>query len=1163
MSEVRRLIGWGLALMALTLVTIFAAVFILYQQAFESERQSLTDTVKTQAALIEAVAAFDRLTNPDWHVAEEAPEVGARAATLSQIRAAFRDSPGLGETGELVLGKMADGNPVVIVHQRAHAHDRDHQIGPGEMKAEPLRLALHGESGTVIGRDHHGHIVLAAYQPLEGLDMGLVAKKNLAEIRGPYLRRAAFAAAMGALLVLLGGIAFRRAMKPLVTRLERSEARYAQLVDQAAEGIVLLDAEDRIEIANPRVRELFGVDASTPLVGMSASRFLPADVANEMNKRRASRQQGESEQYELNLSLPDRERRLQISAAPVHGPDGRYEGRLGLIADITEAYRARQMKDRERRLLRDVLNALPLGVGLLGGDGRWRRTNPMLHNLWGTASDGEITSAARRTAWWSHSGEPVAAGESPIDKAVRTGEPQLDVELVVAPPGGGQATVLESVIPLDAGDEGGEFLVVDHDVSTRRAMERLMQRNQELLYHVLENIPAAVAVVDEQGLFVLTNRVDQQIWGEDRLGKSIAEFRERCCGQHEKFSAAEGRWPLDRALGPDHETVVGEIIQIRDDEGESRTFEISAAPMIKEGELWGGVELAQDKTTELRTQAEMRRLSEAVIKAGEAILILDAEGRIEYANPAFESITGYPVEEARGRRPEDVLDTGRQPAGYYDELWQQVRQGQVVRNVIVNRRRNGEVFYWDKTLSPLFDARGELVNVVVTANDITALRGAEEQLYRLAREDPLTELPNQAALTEWLRESLPRVERGSFIIALALVDISGFARINDALGYVVGDAILKELAHRLKASVREGDLVARINADTFAVALSDVASEQDLPRVLDRLEDHLSQAYTLTDQQELLINHNIGVARAPVDASTVTELFRCAHNALDMAKGDPVSTIRYYASDYGERATRQLMLEAALRRALTQDVLELYFQPQIDLATGRLRSLETLLRWHHPELGWISPAEFIPLAERANLIGAIDEWVLEHALRQRGEWLRAGFSPGVLAINLSGKKVADPLLVSKVRRALEAAGCEPSGLELEITETAAMARSGQEQQNLRALREMGIGLVIDDFGTGYSSLSQLSNMPIDVLKIDRSFVQAIGLEEGESVVQTILSLAHTLGMGVIAEGIETPEQLAFLTAARCDFGQGFLFAKPMPAVDLVDRLERSSWLPSG
>ncbi|MFW6379519.1 MAG: EAL and GGDEF domain-containing protein [Guyparkeria sp.] len=1046
MSEIRRLIQLGMVLTILTMVAIVIGAFLLYQEAFKAERQSLEDILSTQAALIEAVAAFDRVTNPDWQ--GDVPGIfahGPEAATLSQIDSAFAATPGLGRTGELVLGHRGDDDEIVILlHQRkdvpggrgpaseAERRKYAYAINESTSAAEPMRRALAGQSGTVIGEDYLNEIVLAAYQPLENLGWGLVAKKDLAEIRAPFIRSATVAALLGAALVLIGGVLFRRASDPLINRLRRSEARYAQLLEQAAEGVVVLDADDRVAIVNTKAAEIFGVSPQEA-IGRCVQELIPADLNRRIVQARAARESGQTERYEYSLHRGDEELRLRISASPLIGPLGEYEGRMAVAADITPEYRERQAHERERRLLQTVL----------------------------------------------------------------------------------------------------------------------------------ENLPAGVAVADEQGMILLGNPADASIWGGSRLGRKARDYRQWArWADSGKSAVDESEWPMDRALAPPHESTLDRIVEIEDAQGQAHTLMISAAPIINAGECWGAVELSQDITAERAMQKDMHRLSQAVEAAGEVVLVLDASGRIEYANPAFAGITGYSVEEVRGETMEHLLDAGRQPETFYRDLWERLCRDERVRRVVVNRRRDGRLFYWDMTLSPLTDGSGELFNVVVTARDITEQLDAEEALYRATREDLLTGLANDLAFRESLADRLKRIERSARGMALALVDLRGFSHFNRALGWSMGDAILKEHAERIRGMGREGDLVARLGADTFAILFADLRRDEDLPWVIEKLERSLDLAYTPGEDVSVVVPHYIGVARAPSDAQEADQLLACAYAALDAAKGDPLSNLRYYAPDFGQRAVRQISLEGALRKALASDALELYFQPQVDLATGRLRSAETLLRWNDPSLGTISPSEFIPVAERAGLIAAIDDWVLEHAVAILAEWRRMHRFDGRLALNVSGGRIADPDLPGKVAEELERVGCVPADLEIEVTETAAMQGSQVEQRNLAALREMGVSVAIDDFGTGYSSMAQLVRLPADVLKIDQSFVSGLGRDKtAAAVVKTILSLAHSMDLVVIAEGIETREQLAFLAEEGCEFGQGFLLARPLPASDMQSQLGRANWLP--
>ncbi|MDR9437844.1 MAG: PAS domain S-box protein, partial [Thiohalophilus sp.] len=528
MSEIRRLIQWGLVLTLLTLLAIVIGAFLLYQEGFQAERRALEDTVTTQAALIEAVAAFDRMTSPEWHGDDTRPFAhGASAATLSQVEAAFAASPGLGETGELVVGREEDGEIVIFLHQRPemeappgsrisesvrrqHAHD----VNESSTAAEPMRRALAGQSGTVIAEDYLHKTVLAAYQPLESLGWGLVAKKDLAEIRAPFIRSAAVAAVIGGVLVLLGGLLFRRATDPLISRLRRSEAHYAQLLEQAGEAVIVLDAHDRILIVNSKAAEIFGVSRDE-VIGQSARDFIPGDFNRRIEEVRAAREAGQAERYEYTLRRGDESLRLRISASPLFGPRGEYEGRMALAADITTEYRERQAHERERRLLRTVLDTLPVGVWVLDTQGRFVLHNPAGKRIWGVDdwSQLDINEQLKSFRGWDlETGRPLVGEDWGAVRALR-GEDVEPRAIEIAAFDGQRRVILQSAVPLR--DEDGvvsRAVVVVQDITDAHARQEDLNRERRLLASILEHLPVGVGVMDREGRWQRTNPELERIW---------------------------------------------------------------------------------------------------------------------------------------------------------------------------------------------------------------------------------------------------------------------------------------------------------------------------------------------------------------------------------------------------------------------------------------------------------------------------------------------------------------------------------------------------------------------------------------------------------------------------------------------------------------------------
>jgi len=428
-------------------------------------------------------------------------------------------------------------------------------------------------------------------------------------------------------------------------------------------------------------------------------------------------------------------------------------------------------------------------------------------------------------------------------------------------------------------------------------------------------------------------------------------------------------------------------------------------------------------------------------------------------------------------------------------------------------------------------------------------------LVHQAMHDPLTGLPNRVSLSERLDGMLRSMQRSGKKCAILTIGLDGFKEINDSLGHIVGDQVLKEVGHRLTEQFRGADITARMGGDEFVVAISEVGRALEIELIVqavERIQKVVSEQPIAVEAQALTVTASIGVAIFPDDGDDVLELLKSADNALSHAKKRGRNSYQFHTADMNSRALGMLLIESELRQALSERQFLLYYQPQIELRSGKVIGAEALIRWQHPQRGLLSPAHFIPVAEERSLIVAIGEWVLHEACRQIREWRQAGMAHIPIAVNLSAKHFNQKSLLPDVVQTLSDFGIPANCLELELTETSVMQDADATIATMERLKEVGVLLALDDFGTGYSSLSQLKGLPLDSLKVDQSFVRGLPDDRDDLAICTaVIAMGQALGMNVIAEGVETPEQLAVLRSLGCDQVQGYLFAKPMPADELL------------
>lgn len=559
--------------------------------------------------------------------------------------------------------------------------------------------------------------------------------------------------------------------------------------------------------------------------------------------------------------------------------------------------------------------------------------------------------------------------------------------------------------------------------------------------------------------------------------------------------------------------------------------------------------------TERKTAEDsMNTLSTAVRQSSDWILISDKSGRIEYVNDAVENITGYTREEMLGQTPR-ILKSGRHDINFYKKMWDTILSGQIYTGILTNRRKNGELFEVFHTISPIKDKNGSITHFVASSRDMTPLRRLEDRINFLAYYDDLTGLPNRVLFADRLKQALVRSEQSEKASCVFLIDIDRFHLINNSRGVNFGDVLLKEVSRKLSAVVREGDTVARLGSDEFALTLNDISKYEDIIYFLEKLREILAVPIW-ANREEILLTFSIGISTYPDDAGDVATLIQNADLACQGVKKRGGNGYGFFTSGMNTAASEFISMEKQLKDALINGEFVLHYQPYWDCMTGKMTGMEALIRWNSRD-GLIAPGKFIPVLEETGLIIEVGEWVFRAAMRQLKEWQDKGYAVVPVSVNLSIVQFRQKNLVEIIDKMLEETGLAPRFLTAEITESGLMEDTEFAKTALNRLRDKGISISIDDFGTGYSSLSYLKKLPVDTLKIDISFIRELGKDPyAKAIVSAIITMAAALNLRTIAEGVETEEQWDILKQLKCDTTQGYYYSRPLPAGDFEKLLAR-------
>jgi diguanylate cyclase (GGDEF)-like protein/PAS domain S-box-containing protein len=731
-----------------------------------------------------------------------------------------------------------------------------------------------------------------------------------------------------------------------------------------------------------------------------------------------------------------------------------------------------------------------------------------------------------------------------VQSAVATGEPYAIDYRVIMPDG--RVRVFQNTGQVIRDEDGVPVRTAGttQDVTELRRQEYDLRRHGEQMRTIIENIPGGVSLTDGELNIVAFNREFGRLLG---FPDSLLEQKPLTMKAVALFNARRGEY------GPGDPEAIAESIVARARNPALHAFERTRPDgtvlEVRGAPLPGGgfVSIYTDITERKRSEEGLLLAKKVFDNSPEAIMITDDRNRIVSVNEAFTQITGYAPDEVLGSDPK-ILASGRHDPAFYRQMWESLKRTGHWAGEIVDRRKSGDLYPKWMTINAVTEYPAERVtHYVAMFADITERKRAEERIHFLAHHDVLTELPNRMSLELRLEQALVDARRHSWHVGILFIDLDRFKVINDTLGHHVGDRLLIEVARIFSATVRESDMVARLGGDEFVIVLPDLESPDAAAHVALKIISALL-APIRVDHHELHTSPSIGISIYPNDGLSVDAVLKNADTAMYHAKALGRNNYQFFAEEMNRAASERLSIEARLRHAMARGELSLHYQPQLSADGHRITGVEALLRWQPPDEEMIPPDRFIGIAEETGLIVQIGEWVLQQACRQLRTWLDAGVPPLRVAINLSARQLRNGDLITKVSETLRETSVPPHLLELEITESAVMDKPEEAIKVLQALKRMGVTLAIDDFGTGYSSLAYLKLFPIDHLKIDRSFVRDIERDPDDAAIAiSTIALAHSLGLKVIAEGVETHAQLQMLQRNNCDEVQGYLLSRPLPA----------------
>ncbi len=937
----------------------------------------------------------------------------------------------------------------------------------------------------------------------------------------------------------------------------REEEGYRELFQASRDAVVITGLDGVIRDVNPACVEMFGL-AKDKLLGLSFRDLYtnPIDAkrfVQDINKK------GWLSDYEVRLKGPgDSHFHALFTVSIRHDAKGLKVGYQGIIHDITRRRHDLEKLQASEARYRALFETASQTIFVMK-DGLFVDCNSWALDMFACTREQVVGQPPNL---FMPATQP--DGQDSLEQAqerfakVLTGDPQrFEVRLRRA-----DKTIFDAEVELNRFTAGGEqhILGIVRNITKRKAVLSALKDSEQRFRALAHNAPDIIYTLDSTGMFTYINPAWQRILGHEPrevMGRYFVDFVE---------PKEEKRYRhIFKLIRDGRQTFVDLDGRLVAKDGSLRHFLLSGSPnMDEDGQVVGMVGLFRDITERnmaIRLLQDSEKRHRTVLEsAPDPVMVCNRQGDVTYINPAFTRVFGWILDELSNGGSAFVPSDRSRETG---ELMEKVTRGETISGIETQRvAKDGSVVDVSLSGAAFQDAAGRTLGAVLTLQDVTERKRTQEQLRYVAYHDLLTGLPNRKSFYEAIDQAmleacrLPNDQRKSTqrLWALLFLDLDRFKTINDSLGHDVGDNILQTVARRIRDCLRSSDQIFRLGGDEFTVMLNELSRDIDAARVAEKILEAVARPVPW-NESELYLTASVGISVCPNDGNEVEAIVRNADMAMYAAKEEG-NSYHFFTEEMNAKAQARMRLETSLRRAVQNNELVLYYQPMVD-SQHRIQGMEALLRWLHPEIGLVPPAQFIGVAEETGAIVPIGRWVLEEACRQAKEWQNLGYEDLYVAVNLSARQFRQPDLVDEVLDVLERTGLLPIHLKLEVTESSVMDNPEDAIAKMETLSEYGIRFSIDDFGTGYSSLSHLKRFPVDTLKIDRSFVRESTENQGDQeIIRTILAMASSLHMFAVAEGVETKEQRDFLCEEGCVIMQGFYFGPPVPEKDFEGLLKR-------